>query len=160
MKPIDMFLHGTKLGMFQMEWDLVCPTCGDSVDSFRSLNKLNSHFYCSKDRPSRPPGNEEADEPGKAEKSQADQENEPFEGEAVRPGKPQVFGLVVDFPLHELEKIVHKVDPGLQGETCHHDSRRVEPSPFPAWNARTTPSAHETPAITRDGARRARQPAR
>ncbi len=46
-ESIDMFLHGTKLGMFQMEWDLVCPTCGDSVESFRSLNKLNSHFYCS-----------------------------------------------------------------------------------------------------------------
>ncbi len=45
-EAIDLFLHGTKAGMFQMEWDLVCPTCGDSVESFRSLNKLNSHFYC------------------------------------------------------------------------------------------------------------------
>jgi class 3 adenylate cyclase len=45
-EAIDVFLHGAKLGMFQMEWDLVCPTCGDSVESFRSLNKLNSHFYC------------------------------------------------------------------------------------------------------------------
>jgi class 3 adenylate cyclase len=45
-EAIDIFLHGTKLGIFQMEWDLVCPTCGDSVESFRSLNKLNSHFYC------------------------------------------------------------------------------------------------------------------
>ena len=43
---IDAFLHGARNGMFQMEWNLVCPTCGDSVDSFRSLNKLNSHFYC------------------------------------------------------------------------------------------------------------------
>lgn len=45
-EAIDAFLHGAKLGMFQMEWNLVCPTCGDSVDSFRTLNKLNSHFYC------------------------------------------------------------------------------------------------------------------
>lgn len=45
-EAIDAFLHGARLGMFQMEWNLVCPTCGDSVDSFRSLNKLNSHFYC------------------------------------------------------------------------------------------------------------------
>ena len=45
-EAIDAFLHGAKNGMFQMEWNLVCPTCGDSVDSFRSLNKLNSHFYC------------------------------------------------------------------------------------------------------------------
>ncbi len=45
-EAIDAFLHGAKTGMFQMEWNLVCPTCGDSVDSFRSLNKLNPHFYC------------------------------------------------------------------------------------------------------------------
>ena len=32
---IDAFLHGSRSGMFQMEWDLVCPTCGDSVESFR-----------------------------------------------------------------------------------------------------------------------------
>jgi class 3 adenylate cyclase len=45
-EAIDAFLHGAKHGMFQMEWALVCPTCGDSVDSFRSLNKVNAHFYC------------------------------------------------------------------------------------------------------------------
>jgi class 3 adenylate cyclase len=45
-ESIDVFLHGARNGLFQMEWNLVCPTCGDSVDSFRSLNKLNSHFYC------------------------------------------------------------------------------------------------------------------
>jgi hypothetical protein len=43
---IDLFLHATKAGLFQMEWNLVCPSCGDSVESFRSLSKLNSHFYC------------------------------------------------------------------------------------------------------------------
>jgi class 3 adenylate cyclase len=46
-EAIDLFLHGTKLGIFQMDWNLVCPTCGDSVDSFKALNKLNSHFRCS-----------------------------------------------------------------------------------------------------------------
>ncbi|MGD0724940.1 MAG: DUF5939 domain-containing protein [Spirochaetia bacterium] len=45
-EAIDAFLHGAREGMFQMEWNLVCPTCGDSVNSFRSLNRLNSHFYC------------------------------------------------------------------------------------------------------------------
>jgi class 3 adenylate cyclase len=45
-EAIDAFLHGARQGLFQMEWNLVCPTCGDSVDSFRTLNKLNSHFYC------------------------------------------------------------------------------------------------------------------
>ncbi len=46
-EAIDAFLHGAKDGMFQMEWNLVCPTCGDSVDSFRTLSRLNTHFYCS-----------------------------------------------------------------------------------------------------------------
>ncbi len=45
-ESIDLFLHGTRQGLFQMEWNLVCPSCGDSVESFRSLSKLNSHFYC------------------------------------------------------------------------------------------------------------------
>jgi len=45
-EAIDAFLHGARQGMFQMEWNLVCPTCGDPVDSFRSLNKVTTHFYC------------------------------------------------------------------------------------------------------------------
>jgi class 3 adenylate cyclase len=45
-EAIDAFLHGATHGMFQMEWNLVCPTCGDPVESFRSLYKLNSRFHC------------------------------------------------------------------------------------------------------------------
>jgi class 3 adenylate cyclase len=45
-ESIDVFLHGARNGMFQMEWNLVCPMCGDSVDSYRSLSRLNSHYYC------------------------------------------------------------------------------------------------------------------
>ena len=45
-EAVDAFLHGARQGMFQMEWNLVCTTCGDSVDSFRSLNTLTSHFHC------------------------------------------------------------------------------------------------------------------
>jgi len=45
-EAVDAFLHGARHGLFQMEWNLVCPTCGDSVESFRSLNRVNSHFYC------------------------------------------------------------------------------------------------------------------
>ena len=45
-EAIDLFLHGARQGMFQMEWNLVCPTCGDPVDNFRSLNKVTTHFYC------------------------------------------------------------------------------------------------------------------
>ncbi|HET6485443.1 MAG TPA: DUF5939 domain-containing protein [Spirochaetia bacterium] len=45
-EAIDVLLHGTKAGLFQMEWNLVCPTCGDMVESFRTLSRLNSHFHC------------------------------------------------------------------------------------------------------------------
>jgi hypothetical protein len=45
-ESIDIFLHAAKAGLFAMEWNLVCPTCGDSVQSFRSLSKANSHFHC------------------------------------------------------------------------------------------------------------------
>ena len=45
-ETIDAFLHGVRQGLFQMEWNLVCPTCGDSVDTFRSLGKVTSHFHC------------------------------------------------------------------------------------------------------------------
>jgi len=29
-----------------MDWLLVCPTCSDVVESFRSLRKLHTHFHC------------------------------------------------------------------------------------------------------------------
>ena len=43
---IDLFLHATKLQILDMYWQLVCPGCGGPIDSFTSLQKLNSHFYC------------------------------------------------------------------------------------------------------------------
>jgi class 3 adenylate cyclase len=46
-EAVDLFLHATHLAMFQLEWGLVCPTCGDAVESFRALDKLNAHFHCS-----------------------------------------------------------------------------------------------------------------
>ena len=46
-EAIDLMLHATRAGLFQMEWNLVCPTCGDMVESFRTLSRLNPHFHCS-----------------------------------------------------------------------------------------------------------------
>src|SRR5574341_595041 len=37
---IDLFLHSAKLGLFEMEWHLVCPTCGNVVESLRNMHKL------------------------------------------------------------------------------------------------------------------------
>src|SRR3972149_5636312 len=31
---IDLFLYGTKCGIFKMNWQLLCPGCGDVVESF------------------------------------------------------------------------------------------------------------------------------
>jgi class 3 adenylate cyclase len=43
---IDLFLYGTKGGLFEMEWFLVCSSCGQVVESFRELTRLHSHFIC------------------------------------------------------------------------------------------------------------------
>ena len=43
----DLFLHAAKAGLFHMEWNLVCPSCGDAVESFRTLSALHSSYHCS-----------------------------------------------------------------------------------------------------------------
>lgn len=45
-EAIDLFLHGAKLGLFEMEWHLVCPTCGNVVESLRNMHKLHSFYVC------------------------------------------------------------------------------------------------------------------
>src|ERR1051326_6854386 len=36
-EAIDLFLHSAKLGLFEMEWHLVCPGCGHVVESLRNM---------------------------------------------------------------------------------------------------------------------------
>jgi hypothetical protein len=43
---IGLFLHACVAGLFDMDWQLVCPMCSDVVESFRSLRKLHTHFHC------------------------------------------------------------------------------------------------------------------
>lgn len=45
-EAIDLFLHSAKLGIFEMEWHLVCATCGNVVESFRNMHKLHSTYIC------------------------------------------------------------------------------------------------------------------
>jgi class 3 adenylate cyclase len=45
-EAIDLFLHGCMVGLFDMDWMLVCPMCSDVVESFRTLRKLHTHFHC------------------------------------------------------------------------------------------------------------------
>jgi class 3 adenylate cyclase len=45
-EAIDLFLHGTVAGLFEMDWLLLCPMCSDIVDSFRSLRTVHRHYHC------------------------------------------------------------------------------------------------------------------
>jgi hypothetical protein len=43
---VDMFLHARKLGLVKMEWQFVCPGCGEVVESLASLTAASSHYFC------------------------------------------------------------------------------------------------------------------
>ncbi|MFN8371875.1 MAG: DUF5939 domain-containing protein [Anaerolineae bacterium] len=45
-EAIDLFLYGTKFGLFEMEWHLICPSCGHVVESFSELAHLHTHYVC------------------------------------------------------------------------------------------------------------------
>jgi class 3 adenylate cyclase len=45
-EAIDLFLHATAVGLFDMNWILICPVCSCVIDSFRALKNLNSHCRC------------------------------------------------------------------------------------------------------------------
>jgi class 3 adenylate cyclase len=46
-EAIDLFLHAASLGLFEMDWLLVCPMCACVVESFGSLRTLEKHYHCS-----------------------------------------------------------------------------------------------------------------
>ena len=45
-ETIDLFLHATALGLFEMDWLLVCPRCACAVESFARLRAVLSRFRC------------------------------------------------------------------------------------------------------------------
>jgi class 3 adenylate cyclase len=45
-EAVDLFLHASKVGVFQMSWILICPGCGGAVQSFSTLRKLCTMFHC------------------------------------------------------------------------------------------------------------------
>jgi class 3 adenylate cyclase len=45
-ETIDLFLHATALGLFEMNWMLLCPICSCVMESFRALRNLQSHCRC------------------------------------------------------------------------------------------------------------------
>lgn len=45
-EAISLFLHATKAGLFEMEWNIICASCGNVFRSFRNLEKLDPDFRC------------------------------------------------------------------------------------------------------------------
>jgi class 3 adenylate cyclase len=45
-EAIDLFLHATRVGLFQMDWQLLCPLCGAIANSFNSLHDVHSDYFC------------------------------------------------------------------------------------------------------------------
>ena len=43
---IDLLLHATSLGLFGMDWLLLCPKCSCVVESLRSLEGVHRHYHC------------------------------------------------------------------------------------------------------------------
>src|SRR4051794_6919698 len=45
-EAVALFLHATKVGLFEMDWHVVCPHCGYVVDSLHSMSQLRAHYVC------------------------------------------------------------------------------------------------------------------
>jgi len=45
-EAIDLFLHATAIGLFEMDWLLICPRCACAVESFARLRAVLSRFRC------------------------------------------------------------------------------------------------------------------
>ncbi|HWL71782.1 MAG TPA: DUF5939 domain-containing protein [Geminicoccus sp.] len=45
-EAVDLLLHATALGLFEMDWLLVCPRCACAVKSFAHLRALKSRYRC------------------------------------------------------------------------------------------------------------------
>lgn len=45
-EAIALFLHAAKIGLFVMQWQLVCGSCGGVVENLRALADVHAHFIC------------------------------------------------------------------------------------------------------------------
>jgi class 3 adenylate cyclase len=43
---VELFLHARKVGLLTMEWQYVCPGCGEIVERLASLTSASAHFFC------------------------------------------------------------------------------------------------------------------
>src|SRR5215213_886848 len=45
-EAIDLFLYAAKLGLFEMDWHIVCPSCGHIIDNFNDLAAVHPNAVC------------------------------------------------------------------------------------------------------------------
>jgi class 3 adenylate cyclase len=45
-EAVDLFLHGAKVGLLYMDWNVICPCCGKVMRSLRELHGLQSENTC------------------------------------------------------------------------------------------------------------------
>lgn len=45
-EAVDILLHASAIGLFEMDWYLLCPLCSCVIDSFRALRSIESHCHC------------------------------------------------------------------------------------------------------------------
>jgi class 3 adenylate cyclase len=45
-EAVDLFLLATKAGLFQMNWHLLCPGCGDAIESLSTLQSVCANYHC------------------------------------------------------------------------------------------------------------------
>ncbi|MEK7484685.1 MAG: DUF5939 domain-containing protein [Planctomycetota bacterium] len=46
-ESLDLFIHGTKIGLFDFDWNVICPACGVIEHSYNNVNDLaQDPFYC------------------------------------------------------------------------------------------------------------------
>ncbi len=43
---VELFLHARKAGLLTMEWQYICPGCGEIVERLASLTSATAHFFC------------------------------------------------------------------------------------------------------------------
>ena len=44
---IDAFVHASRLGLFDMSWNLLCPGCGGVLDAAANLKQMKESYNCS-----------------------------------------------------------------------------------------------------------------
>lgn len=45
-EAIELFIHAAKVGLFEMDWQLLCAYCPQIAGSFRELDKVHPRFQC------------------------------------------------------------------------------------------------------------------